>query len=368
MSERGTAAADGIWHLEGYDSEGRELLRAAVRPLPFRIGRRPELGLTLAAASVSQEHAEIFADGGALWVRDLASTNGTFHNRCRLAAPEPLADGDILHFADQEFRLVASLQPAEEANLGTLQLKRVELPRRLLGSAREIRNLLEQGALTVLAQPIIDLAGGAVAGYELLGRGALEGLPDNPAELLALAASVGLEQELSRAFRRAAVAAGRRLEPGTAVFVNTHPGELEEGKTLLDSLRAIAPTADGPRVVLEVHEAAVAAPRRMKTLRQALAKLGIGIAYDDFGAGQARLLELMEVPPDYLKFDLALLRDLDRAGEGRRRSLATLVRMARELGITSVAEGIERAGEAEAARRVGFDLAQGYYFGRPRPL
>ena len=67
----------------------------------------------------------------------------------------------------------------------------------------------------------------------------------------------------------------------------------------------------------------------------------IGLAYDDFGAGQARLVELVDVPPDYLKFDMRLVQNLDSASLERQRMLASLVKMVHDLGITPLAEGIE---------------------------
>jgi EAL domain-containing protein (putative c-di-GMP-specific phosphodiesterase class I) len=355
------------WFLEGYAEEDRGLVRTPVRPLPFRVGRRPELGLTLPSVSVSQEHAEIFAEGACLWVRDLGSTNGTFLNRQRVQGAAPLEEGDILHFADREFRLVRDSVPVETSGSGTVELRQIDLPRRLAGSTRELRLLIETRAILPLFQPIVRLADGQVAAYETLCRGAFEGLPEQPAELFALAASVGLDQELSRAVRQAAAGAARSLATAARLFFNTHPGELGEPAALLASLEALGHLVPLPAIVLEIHEGAVTDLGAMRELRRALSHRGIGLAYDDFGAGQARLVELAEVPPDYLKFDIALIRELDRATGGRRRMLASLVEMARELGIVSLAEGIERPAEAAAARDLGFELAQGYLFGRPEP-
>ena len=93
----------------------------------------------------------------------------------------------------------------------------------------------------------------------------------------------------------------------------------------------------------------------------------IGLAYDDFGAGQSRLNELAQCPPDYLKFDMSLMRGIDAASPQRQRLLATLVKMVRDLGIHSVAEGVETPAEADACRQMGFDLGQGFFYGRPAP-
>ena len=69
----------------------------------------------------------------------------------------------------------------------------------------------------------------------------------------------------------------------------------------------------------------------------------MGIAYDDFGAGQARLLELAEVPPHYLKFDMSFVRGIDTAPASRQRLLTSLVSVARDLLVYTVAEGVETA-------------------------
>ena len=106
----------------------------------------------------------------------------------------------------------------------------------------------------------------------------------------------------------------------------------------------------------------------MQTLQESLQELDIRFAYDDFGAGQARLAELVVARPDYLKFDISLIRDIDNADESRRRMMDSLVRMVRDLGINALAEGIETAAEAEACIDLGFEYAQGYYYGRPAPL
>ena len=102
--------------------------------------------------------------------------------------------------------------------------------------------------------------------------------------------------------------------------------------------------------MLEIHEAAVTCGEQMRTLRTALNELQIGLAYDDFGAGQARLVELVDVPPDYLKFDMKLVQNLETASMERQRMLASLVKMVHDLGITPLAEGIETAGDHEICR------------------
>src|SRR6267378_657660 len=92
------------WLLESLVDRGKQLRRMPIAPLPFRIGRMPGLDLVLPSQLVSKEHAEIYEGDEGLRLRDLESTNGTFVNR-QPADDVPLCDGDIIHFADFEFRL-----------------------------------------------------------------------------------------------------------------------------------------------------------------------------------------------------------------------------------------------------------------------
>ncbi len=121
-------------------------------------------------------------------------------------------------------------------------------------------------------------------------------------------------------------------------------------------------------ITMEVHEEAMQDTQSMRELRARLSDLDIGLAYDDFGKGQARLLELVEVPPDILKFDISLIRDIDRSPPARQKMLTTLVGMVHDMGIACLAEGIERFGEFAFCRELRFEYAQGYLLGRPAPI
>ena len=174
------------------------------------------------------------------------------------------------------------------------------------------------------------------------------------------------EAELSRLLREESVSCCRRLPAQDALFINTHPREIG-GEELLTSLADFRRALPDRRVVVEIHEAAVTEIDAVRGLLGELAELGCELAYDDFGAGQTRLLELAEATPAFLKFDLRLVRDLAAASAGRRRLVGGLVTMARELGIATIAEGIENEDDARACREAGFDYAQGFLYGRPTP-
>ena len=92
------------------------------------------------------------------------------------------------------------------------------------------------------------------------------------------------------------------------------------------------------------------------------------LAYDDFGGGRARIRELGDVPPDYLKFDIGLVSGIDKAPTSRVRLISGLVTTARDLDILTIAEGIETQAEADICSDLGFAFGQGYLFGHPKPI
>jgi len=118
-------------------------------------------------------------------------------------------------------------------------------------------------------------------------------------------------------------------------------------------------------MVLEIHEKTATQTQPMRELRAKLSDLNIGLAYDDFGAGQARLIELIEVPPDYLKFDMQLVQNIHAASAERQKMVARLVQMTAELGIIPLAEGVETREDHEVCVQMGFLCGQGFYYGRP---
>jgi EAL domain-containing protein (putative c-di-GMP-specific phosphodiesterase class I) len=357
------------FYLESLVEGGRQLRRIAVHPLPFRVGRLRGLSLYLASESVSKEHAEIVMRDGQLWLRDLGSRNGTLVNGERVVEAR-LREGDIVHFAQVEYRVGSQeFDETQEPGLepSTVSLVDTRLPQQFVEGVRELPELLERRQVTAQFQPIVSLPSGALAGYEALGRGLHTRLPEQPLELFHIAKAVGAEAELSRLFRETALELVRDRQRFPALFLNIHPSELES-PTLVPDVVVLRERQPQLRLTLEVHEGALADLASVERLHTQLRRAGVGIAYDDFGAGQARLLELAEVPPTYLKFDMLFVRGIDTAPETRQRLLTSLVSVARELLVYTVAEGVETAEEADVCMRIGFTHAQGFYFGRPRPI
>jgi EAL domain-containing protein (putative c-di-GMP-specific phosphodiesterase class I) len=359
------------WCLESLADGGKTIRRVPIDRLPFRIGRRPGLELTLPSASVSKDHAEIDQNGDSLLLKDLRSTNGTFVNSERVSSMA-LKEGDIIHFADFEFRLGRD-RPEEltedkwESDVQTMAVPNLELPHQFVEGTRQLGELLKHRAVTPVFQPIINLNNGDIAAYEVLGRGCHPDLPKNPKNLFHIAASVGVEVELSQLFIRKALEMASRHPELPPLFLNTHPAELEDPDLprMIGSLLRISPRT---RVVLEFHEAVLDDIERIARLRKEFTQIGVGLAYDDFGSGRARIRELGDVPPDYLKFDIGLVSGIDKAPMSRVRLINGLVTTARDLNVLTIAEGIETQAEADICFDLGFAFGQGYLFGYPLPL
>jgi EAL domain-containing protein (putative c-di-GMP-specific phosphodiesterase class I) len=323
--------------------------------------------MVLPSYVVSKCHAELYQQEGQLRIRDLGSRNGTFVNR-KTVEDAAITEGDVIQLGDFQFRISrpGSLDRDSEDASATQSFAPGALAL-LFEGAKDMEALLREGTVTVELQPIVRFPGAVVGAYEALGRGLHPNLPRSPVELFQMAAATGSEVALSQLFRRRAVELARDRPRVAALFLNTHPLELERPGLVesLEELRVMAPHLD---LTLEIHESALAQPEALAALRDRLGEINVGIAYDDFGAGQARLLELAEAPPHYLKFDRKFVTRIDQAPSSRRRLLASLVAAARELLVKTIAEGVETEAEADVCAKLGFTHAQGYHFGRPAPI
>jgi EAL domain-containing protein (putative c-di-GMP-specific phosphodiesterase class I) len=348
---------EATWLLSGQLSADQSVRSIPVSSSPFLIGRHGHAALTIPCATVSGVHAELRIEGGELWVKDLGSTNGTFVNGARLDGESILHSGDLLQFAEIVFRV-----SLDRGHVDAKTMAGDSTDRAL--ALIQFDKLISERAVLPHFQPIIDYRNDEVAGYEILGRSRLFGL-GTPHAMFSAAAVLDLESELSRMMRTEGMYCSATLPGNPLLFVNTHPTELCEQGVLEFSLRELREQSPQTRIVLEIHEAAVTCVRQMCEIRALLNELDMGLAYDDFGAGQARIVELGEAPPDYLKFDIELIRDIDHASPERQRMLASLVNIVGDLGIASLAEGVETAAEDVTCRQMGFNFAQGFLYGKP---
>jgi EAL domain-containing protein (putative c-di-GMP-specific phosphodiesterase class I) len=349
--------------LEHFPQPGGPLQRVPIERFPFRLGRDATADLVICSAQVSKSHAAIVRQDNDILITDLGSTNGTFVNGRRIQTAT-LVDGDIIHLAKKEFRFGQELVPGTDTP--ATESACFSRPRSLIQEVAHLRELIAAERVITLFQPIVALADRRVVGSEALGRGQFEQLPDNPRQLFTLAKECNLSVGLSRAFRKAALAEAASLPASVVLFLNVHSDELlpDHLPQLLDELPELGRL--GRRLVFEVHEDFAGDVATFRQLRERLRQLAIGVAYDDFGVGQARLSALTETPADFVKLDMTLVQGLPHS-RAMRDLVHALAQICADLGTRVIAEGIETEEEAAVCCDLGCQLGQGYLFGPPLP-
>ncbi|HEX4578943.1 MAG TPA: EAL domain-containing protein [Candidatus Dormibacteraeota bacterium] len=239
----------------------------------------------------------------------------------------------------------------------------------------ELERALTDGDLRVHYQPIVDLRSAEVRGVEALVRWEH---PERgwilPGEFIGIAEETGLIADLGAFVLREACAQLQTwestlpLQDDFQLHVNVSQRQLRTDDAI-DAVRAIlAETAVAPRrLVVEMTESFVGehgdvARERMRELKA----LGVSLAIDDFGTGYSSLALLQDMPFDILKVDRAFIDDLD--GDRRRRAFtAAIFGLGDTLGLTMIAEGVEREKQRSTLLALGCTLAQGFLFSSAVP-
>ena len=233
------------------------------------------------------------------------------------------------------------------------------------GVTAELARAVAEDEFVLHYQPIVSLPDGVLVGVEALlrwqhpERGLVPPLDFVPAaERSGMIVPVG-RWVLATACHQAAT--WLRDFPSHAprtINVNVSPYQLRDPGLVADVIEALrAAGLPAHRLVVEVTESAIVDDTAAATIRH-LHDLGVRISLDDFGTGHSALSVLNDCPVDQLK--------LDRSFVGTPVAMA-VARIAESLGIETVAEGIETADQAGGLHDLGYAMAQGYHFDRPRP-
>ncbi len=298
------ATQETVWFLTGQIGAMTPIQRVAVKSSPFQIGRRVDLDLSLAFPGVSKVHAQLEPSVSQCLVRDLGSTNGTYLNGAKICGEAELKPRDVLQFANAVFQV-----GCEHARDNTMTLSEDVTDQAL--AFVQFDRLMSERAVLPFFQPIVSLETDAIIGFEVLARSRVLGL-QSAAQLFETASLLKQETQLSQLMRTLGMLAGRTLTGRPEIFLNTHPAEIGQ-PDFIPSIRELRQAHPDQAITLEIHETSITEPKAMRELQRTLKEMGMKLAYDDFGAGQARLVELIEVPPDFLKFDMKLIRGIHTA-------------------------------------------------------
>jgi diguanylate cyclase (GGDEF)-like protein/PAS domain S-box-containing protein len=295
-----------------------------------------------------------------------ASIGFAVNSSVGLTADELLRDADAAMYrakASGRDRVEAFTEETRRASVAALQV------------ASELRRGLERGEVVPYFQPIVDLDGGQVIGFEVLARWLH---PDRgllvPGQFLPMAEEAGLMVELGARILRDSLAqlahwraVGLRFAD-CSLSVNVATQQLVDG-TFLDLVHdALGETGiDADSLWLEITETALmadtdAAGRALRDLRG----LGLHLSVDDFGTGYSSLTYLKRFPVEGIKIDRSFVTGLGLEADDTS-IVEAVVRLGHSLGLSVVAEGVETPLQLNRLRDLGCDKGQGYLFGRPRP-
>ncbi len=235
-----------------------------------------------------------------------------------------------------------------------------------------LRKAVESQRWTLHYQPVLDLATGRMRGVEALIRWIeADGTMVPPGDFIPVAEELGLIEAIGDWVVRELVyqaQAWRELEMDLSISFNLSPRQFWQpdlASGILDRIRegGIDPT----KVIVEITESsAMTDPDRAQTILEALHDGGLRIAIDDFGTGYSSLARIRDMPVDVLKIDRSFVSGVDV--DPQKQSIVTaFIELARGLGVTTLAEGIETEGELAFVRERGCVMGQGFHFSKAVP-
>jgi EAL domain-containing protein (putative c-di-GMP-specific phosphodiesterase class I) len=184
-------------------------------------------------------------------------------------------------------------------------------------------------------------------------------------DLFAFAETTELLMEFERLCRRMAIRTAASVPELGLLFLNASAGAVEDPDWSVAMEDVLAESGLKPHnVVVEITErvAIVRHDEFQKSLRT-FKERGYRVAVDDMGAGYASLQSLASIEPDFLKFDVSLVRDIDRSSI-KRSLLGTLRDLGEKINARVIAEGVERPEEMRTLQELGIELGQGFHFHR----
>jgi len=233
-----------------------------------------------------------------------------------------------------------------------------------------LQNILNQRNLSALFQPVMDIYGGTIIGYEGLIRGPANSPLHSPINLFSAARHQGLTVEIEMLCRQIVLESFATQNLPGQLFLNVSPEALTDssfknGQTLtyLENLGL-----DPKRVIIEITENEPTYD--FDAMRNALfhyRNMGFQIAIDDLGEGFSSLRLWSELRPEFVKIDMHFVQGVN-TDPLKQQFLRSIQGIALSSGTQVIAEGIETAAEFKFIRDIGISCGQGYFIARPAPI
>ncbi|SNT30506.1 PAS domain S-box-containing protein [Granulicella rosea] len=230
----------------------------------------------------------------------------------------------------------------------------------------DLRVALELDQLVPHFQPIVSVSSGEICGFEILARWRHSSAGNiRPDVFIRIAEESGQIDLLTQRILRKALRAAPKLPAPLFLTVNLSTIQLQNME-LATEFETLLTNSGFPaeRLTLEITETALIVDmKRTSATIHALKSLGCRLALDDFGVGCSNLEQLQSLPFDMLKIDRSFVDSIVKSRKSRKIA-ASIVGLARSLGLTTVAEGIETESQADMLLWLGCQLGQGWWYGR----
>ncbi|MEQ1541809.1 MAG: EAL domain-containing protein [Novosphingobium sp.] len=235
--------------------------------------------------------------------------------------------------------------------------------------ARDLRQAVARGELRLFVQPLVEVASEEMTGYEALLRWQHpeRGLVP-PDHFIPIAEETGLIVPIGEWVIRSAFAEAASWPGGETIAINLSPVQLGSPNLLAVIVSALAETGlDPARVEFEITEGVLLhnSEANLEVLRR-MQTLGLKIALDDFGTGYASLNYLLTFPFDKIKIDRRFISELATRAESRA-IVGAVIALANQLGMCTLAEGVEEPAQLDTLRQHGCRMVQGWLFGKALP-
>lgn len=231
----------------------------------------------------------------------------------------------------------------------------------------ELTKILETEDVRTFFQPIVNLSSGEVLGYEALSRGPEDSFLQGPLDLLRAAEKNGLLWEMELLFRKKSIERSRTIDKDKFLFINVDPNIIKDEKFHKGFTREfLAGYGISPQsIIFEITErTAIEDYKGFRSILNNYKQQGYKIAIDDAGSGYSGMKTITETQPNYIKIDMALVRDINK-DHFKQAMMRTFVKLGEATGIRLIAEGIETKQELQTLIQLGVYAGQGYFIQRP---
>ncbi|MGM0379669.1 MAG: EAL domain-containing protein [Bacillota bacterium] len=235
--------------------------------------------------------------------------------------------------------------------------------------SEDVLDVLKNGKIKVLFQPIIDIKNKKVYGYEALSRGITSnGKQINPGRLFKKAKDLDLVFFLDRLCRESIIKRASELNLIKKLFINFLPTAIYDPRKCLKSTDKVVKKTkiDPNQITFEVVETEyIKNYDHLNYILDYYKEKGYSTALDDIGSGYSNKESFLSLTPDYMKIDMNIIQGIHK-DKNKQERLKKYLKLANDKNIKTLAEGIEIKEDLEYVIKSNIDLAQGYYFSKPQ--